>query len=165
MNTPDLQPIVSTLGNNKGGFMHIDYCPVNWLAAEIVPDIERMKVVEALQLIPGKSMLRLTCQAESITYTEKPKNGAAGPFVELLATCVVNLDDAEKSLMLNALRGYRLVVVLPDKNNRTRIMGTKAAGAVLSYEMAVEPEVAGKSFYTVSFSLSAEAAAPFYEPV
>lgn len=161
MNTATLTNLTSTLGSNKGGFMYIDYCPVEWLAQEVAVDLDTLHVKTGLSLIAGKQMLRLKCMSESIEYTEKPKDGAAGPYVEQVCTAVVNLDDENKSIQLNALRHYKLILVLPDKNNRTRIMGTKAAGARLTHETTVESDTAGKSFYQLKFELNAEDAAPF----
>lgn len=164
MNTPTLTNITSTLGNNKGGFIHIDYCPVEWLAEEVVPDLDTMHVKEGVQLLPGKQMLRLKCMAESIGYTEVPKSSAAGDYVEQTCTAIVNLDDEEKHLQLNVLRRYRLILVLPDKNNRTRIVGTMAAGAKCTAQLTVESEVQGKSFFELKFEATAEETAPFYVP-
>lgn len=165
MNRPDLTSITSTLGSNKGGFQYIEYCPVEWLAEDPDVDPETLVVASALQLVPGKSMLRLKCMSDSIDFKEAVKESSAGTYFEQQCGAIVNLDDSEKSLQLDTLRLHRLVLVLPDKNNRTRILGNKTNGPRLGYELRIEAEVSGKSYYDLRFSGSSEHAAPFYQPV
>lgn len=165
MNRPPLTSITSTLGSNKGGFQYIEYCPVEWLAEDPDIDAETLVVASGLQLLAGKNMLRLQCMSDSIDFKEVIKENNAGSYVEQQCTAMVNLDESEKSLQLDTLRLHRLVLVLPDKNNRTRILGNKTNGTRLSYEMRIEAEVSGKSYYELRFVGSSEHAAPFFEPV
>lgn len=164
MNTPTLTNITSTLGSNKGGLKHIQLCPMEWLANAVVVHPETRIVTNPIAMKPGKVMLTIKCQSETLEYTEKPKDSGAGSYYEQEIRGIVNLDDQDKNLQFDTLRLHRLFVLVPDKNNLTRVIAGEV-GMSMRIETIIDPEVSGKTYYNITMKGQLEHAAPFYQPV
>ena len=162
MNRPTLTHITSTLGQNKGGLVKLQLCPIEWLNGDPALNPETLVVDEGITLQPELGLITIYCQAESLDYSEKLKESAAGTYFEATARGIINLDESAKSLQLDTLRLHRLLVIMPDKNNRTRIIGNTGLGMTLKYDMEIEPDTAGKSSYSFTLTALLEHPAPFY---
>lgn len=163
MNVPALKNINSTLGDNTGGFIILEYWPIEWLAADIIVDPTTRSIITPVQFLPGRKPLQLKCQAESLKYNEEGKTGSSGPYYVTSLSGIANLDEKEKNLQLDTLRLHRLMVRLLDKNGRVKLIGTREYGMDLLHEIIVEQDAAGKSFFDLRLGYEAEHAAPFYE--
>lgn len=164
MNVPTLTNITSTLGNNKGGLIQLQLCPMEWLANAVLANPNTRIVSNPIALLAGKVMLTIKCQSETLEYTEKPKDSGAGSFFEQEIRGIINMDDQDKSLQLDTLRLHRLFVLVPDKNNLTRVIAGEV-GMTLRHEIVIDPEVSGKTYYSINLKGQLEHAAPFYDPI
>jgi len=162
MHTPALADLKSTYGSNKGGICYFEFCPKEWVAADLVMNPLQHTVTSSLQLLAGKTLLRADCLADSAGFSEKQKENKPGSFFEQKLSGVINKDELEKSLQLDTLRFHELVIIYYDKNGKKKIIGNRQHGMNVSSALEVEPTTAGKSFYLLELTHQTEHLSPFY---
>lgn len=162
MYTPPLTNLISTNGKNKGGMRYFEFCPIEWLAMDIIihPTLRTVKI--PISLLPGRTLLRATCLPESIGFSEPEGNSKSGSYKDQKLTGIINKDELEKSILLDTLRFHKLLVIYYDKNGAVKIIGNKQDGMNISSSMELEPTTAGKTFYQLTLTHQMEHTVPFY---
>ena len=162
MYTPLLTGITSTNGSNKGGMRYFDFCPIDWLAADVLINPILRAVKTPVQLLAGKTMLRADCLTESMGFNEKQNESKPGTFHDQKLTGIINKDELLKSILLDTLGFYKLLVIYYDKNGIVKIIGNKTDGMAIKSALEVEPTTAGKTFYQLELTHQTEHKVPFY---
>jgi hypothetical protein len=147
---------------NYGGFCYFSYCPIEWLAADIVVDFETGEVLTPVTLLAGKSMYRIKAIKDTAEFEEKEVVNQSGSYFEQSVKLILNKDSRERYIITNTLRYHRLLVIHYDNNKVSRIIGNIKTGMQFKSDFKIEPKVSDKNFYSLELSHQSESRAPIY---
>jgi hypothetical protein len=162
MYIPPLQSVSSSFGANLGSTPHLDLVPINWLQTVPAIDPELRVVNTAIALQSGRSWLRLKPMQESMNYKLEPKQERNGRFYAAEIAGLLNLETPDKSITLESLSLYRLLIQLPDLQGHVRLLGIAPNYASLRVGSRITDEASGKTYYNIEIDWEGEQMPPFY---
>src|ERR1700741_3120762 len=110
-------------GINYGGFCYFNFCPIEWLSGDSVVDFETGSVLTPVQLIAGKSLLKIKAIKDAAEVEEKEVVSQSGSYFEQTLKLVLNKDSNDRNRITDTLRYHRLLMIYYDNNKVSRIIG------------------------------------------
>lgn len=147
---------------NYGGFCYFNFCPIEWLAQDVVVDFETGTVLTPVELIAGKTLLKIKAIKDTADFEEKEVNSASGSYFEQTVKFVVNKDSRDRNRITDTLRYHRLLMIYYDNNKTARIIGNIKTGMQFKSDFKIEPKVSDKNFYAIELTHQTESRTPIY---
>lgn len=149
---------------NYAGFFYFSFCPIEWLAADIVVDFETGSVITPVALVAGKNWLRIKAIKDTAEFEEKELESQSGSYFEQTIKLTLNKDSLARNRISDTLRYHQLVVITYDNNKVARIIGNISSGMNFKSDSKVDAKVSDKNFYALELSYQSESRAPIYAP-
>ncbi len=164
-----MQPVIDNLlvdeTANYGGLCYLNFCPVEWLAQDVVIDFATGKVLTPVVLIPDKSLLRVKPIKDTAEFEEKEAVSQSGSYFEQTLKFTLNKDSAGRNRVTDTLRYHRLLVIYYDNNKVARVIGNIKSGMQFKSDFKIDAKVSDKNYYPVELTHQSEDRSPIYSPV
>lgn len=157
----NIEPVT---GASYSGICTLKIIPKEWVSSYIDIDFASNSVLYEPLLFEDKSWLIITLNEKSYEYSESPKYTKAGQYYEINFSGTIN--DMSPSLLqiLETLRYHEFIAIIKDRHGRQKLIGTNAAGMVLSISNKEVNSDGGTQTVSIQLSMENEFAAPFFNP-
>lgn len=149
-------------GVHVGGLMQIQVAPKEWLSTDATIDFATGTITAAPAFIAGRDWITLTLTPTSYDFTESPKSGRQGSFIETVIGGMLNNIDAATLQTLETLRYHQLVCKATDRRKLIRLVGDTTNAMIFQYTPKNTNAGNGQNSVAVSLTFESETPAPFY---